>query len=137
LIKVINDAIKSRDFWMPFAPSLLDRRQDDYLVNPKKIAAPYMSLSFDSTDRVNDLRAACHPYDLTLRPQVVYQNWNPSYYALIEAFERRTGRGGILNTSFNLHGHPIVSCPQDALQVFDESGLKHLAIGSYLLQKVS
>ncbi len=134
-VKMINDAIMSRDFWMPFAPSLLDRRQDDYMVNPKKIAAPYMVMAYDSTDRIGDFRAASHPYDLTIRPQVVYRDWNPSYYDLIERFERLTGRGIILNTSFNLHGYPIASYPEDALHVFDESGLENLAIGSYLLRK--
>jgi carbamoyltransferase len=135
VVKVINDAIKSRDFWMPFAPSLLDRREADYFVNPKQMPAPYMIMGFDSTERVDELRAACHPYDLTVRPQVVYRDWNPSYYALLEAFESITGRGVVLNTSFNLHGYPIASYPQDALKVLDESGLKYLAIGSYLLHK--
>lgn len=137
VVKVLNDAIKSRDFWMPFAPSVLDRRQDDYFINPKKIAAPYMMMSFDSTDRVDEFRAACHPYDLTLRPHVVYRDWNPGYYELLEAFERRTGRGILLNTSFNLHGYPIVSYPSDALRVFDESRLMNLAIGGYLLKKTA
>lgn len=137
VIKVINDAIKSRDFWMPFAPSLLDRCESDYCINPKNFRAPYMIMAFDSTNLVNEYRAACHPYDLTLRPQVVYQDWNPSYYKVISAFERMTGRGIVLNTSFNLHGYPIVSFPKDALNVFDESGLDQLAIGSYLLRKES
>jgi carbamoyltransferase len=135
VIKLINDAIKSRDFWMPFAPSVLDRREADYSVNPKKIPAPYMIMAFDSTDRIDEFRAACHPYDLTIRPQAVYRDWNPGYYALLEAFEAMTGRGIFLNTSFNLHGYPIVSHPRDALHVLDESGLRNLAIGSYLVQK--
>jgi carbamoyltransferase len=137
VVKLINDAIKSRDFWMPFAPSLLDRRANDYVVNSKKISAPYMIMAFDSTDRVNEFRAACHPYDLTIRPQVVFRDWNPSYYDLLEEFERITGRGIILNTSFNLHGHPIVSRPEDALHVLDQSGLSWLAIGSFLLHQPS
>ncbi|MFN2454882.1 MAG: carbamoyltransferase C-terminal domain-containing protein [Pyrinomonadaceae bacterium] len=137
VVKVINDAIKSRDFWMPFAPSLLDRRAADYFVNPKNIPAPYMIMAFDSTAHVSEFRAACHPYDLTIRPQVVYQDWNPSYYALLESFEKLTGRGIILNTSFNLHGYPIVSRPQDALEVLDKSGLDWLAIGNYLVHKES
>ena len=135
VVKVINDAIKSRDFWMPFAPSLLDRREQDYFINPKGIRAPYMILAFDSTDTVHEFRAACHPYDLTIRPQVVYRGWNPSYYALLEKFESITGRGILLNTSFNLHGYPIVSRPEDALHVLDQSGLRWLAIGNLLLHK--
>ena len=135
VVKVINDAIKSRDFWMPFAPSLLDRRERDYFINTKRVRAPYMILAFDSTDRATEFGAACHPYDLTIRPQVVYQDWNPSYYALLENFERITGRGILLNTSFNLHGYPIVSRPEDALHVLDQSGLSWLAIGNLLVHK--
>lgn len=135
VVKVINDAIKSRDFWMPFAPSLLDRREKDYVVNSKNIPAPYMIMAFDSTERINEFRAACHPYDLTIRPQVVSREWNPSYYDLLEKFERITGRGIVLNTSLNLHGYPIVSAPQDALHVLDQSGLRWLAIGNFLVHK--
>lgn len=135
VVKVINDAIKSRDFWMPFAPSMLDRRANDYFVNPKQMPAPYMIMAFDSTSRVPELKAACHPYDLTVRPQVVQRDWNPSYYQLLENFESITGRGVLLNTSFNLHGYPIARYPQDALKVLDESGLNWLAMGNYLLHK--
>ena len=137
VVKIINEAIKSRDFWMPFAPSLLDRREKDYLVNRKNISAPYMIMAFDSTKRIDEFRAACHPYDLTIRPQVVFREWNPGYYDLLEKFEAITGRGIILNTSFNLHGYPIVSKPEDALHVLDQSGLNWLAIGNFLVHKQS
>jgi carbamoyltransferase len=116
VIKVINSMIKCRDFWMPFATSMTDRQSKECLVNPKHVSAPYMVLTFDSTER----------------------EWNPGYYGLIEEFERVSGkRGGVLNTSFNLHGHPLVSAPVDALEVFDRSGLEYLAIESFLLSKTS
>ena len=136
LIKVINSMIKCRDFWMPFATSMTDRQANECLVNPKAVAAPYMILTFETTERVSEFRAGAHPYDLTVRPQVVYRDWNPSYYELIEHFERLSGkRGGVLNTSFNLHGHPLVSSPRNALDVFARSGLRHLAIESFLVSK--
>ena len=95
-----------------------------------------MILTFDTTDRIRDFKAGAHPYDLTVRPQVVERDWNPSYYRLIEEFEHLSGkRGGVLNTSFNLHGHPLVSSPGDALDVFERSGLRYLAIENYLLSK--
>lgn len=132
----INKQIKSRDFWMPFAPSIIEEGQDKYFVNNKNIPAPYMILAFDSTKEGQDkLKAACHQYDNTLRPQIVYKDWNPRYYKLIQEFKKQTGIGSLLNTSFNLHGHPIVYSPEDALFVFENSGLKYLALGSYLVQK--
>jgi carbamoyltransferase len=136
VIKVINSMIKCRDFWMPFATSMTDRQATECLVNPKGVRAPYMILTFDSTDRIEDFKAGAHPYDLTVRPQVVERDWNPSYYRVLEEFEKISGkRGGLLNTSFNLHGHPLVSAPEDALDVFNRSGLKHLAIEDYLISK--
>jgi carbamoyltransferase len=134
-VRVINEAIKARDFWMPFATSLLRERRAQFLVNPKDIPAPYMILSFDTTDRYLDIAAGIHPYDRTVRPQVVEESWNPRYYALIRRFEDLTGIGAVLNTSFNLHGYPIASRPADSLEVFDRSGLRNLAIEDWLVQK--
>ena len=135
-IRVINEQIKSRDFWMPFAPSMLDKSVDKYIKNPKNVDAPYMIITFDSTDLGRDkFKAAMHQYDATMRPQVVYKDWNPPYWKLIREFEKLTGIGGVLNTSFNLHGYPIVYTPQDALYVFENSGLTYLALGNYLVSK--
>ncbi|MBU0731076.1 MAG: hypothetical protein KKE17_05400 [Proteobacteria bacterium] len=134
-IRVINDMIKNRDFWMPFAPSMIEEDAREILVNPKNISAPYMILSFDCAIAHDKIYAASHPYDRTLRPQVVYEKWNPDYYRLIKNFKELSGTGVVLNTSFNLHGFPIVCKPGDAIDVFKQSGLKHLAIGNYLVTK--
>lgn len=134
VVKVVNRAIKSRDFWMPFAPSVMAECAGDYLHNPKGLDAPYMILAFDS--RNTDLvKAACHPEDGTIRPQVVHKEANPGYHRLLSCFRERTGRGAILNTSFNIHGEPIVSTAADALDVMARSGLVHLALGPYLIHK--
>jgi carbamoyltransferase len=135
-VRVINEMIKSRDFWMPFAPSVLAERSDDYFIKPKDMRAPYMIITFDTKQEKRDkIIAAIHPYDYTGRPQEVYEEWNPSYYRLLKYFESITGEGIILNTSFNLHGEPIVHSPGDALRVFDISGLKYLAMENFLLAK--
>ncbi len=137
VIRIINDMIKSRDFWMPFAPAILEERSGDYLRNPKKIFAPYMILSFDTTERAPELQAALHPYDRSARPEVVREGWNPDFHRVLKEFERRTGRGVLLNTSFNLHGFPIVMTADDALDVFDRSGLQHLAVGNFMISKTA
>jgi carbamoyltransferase len=135
VIRVINEAIKARDFWMPFAPSIVAERSADYLVNPKRVSAPYMIFSFDTTERRDAIRAAIHPFDFTARPQEVSAEWNRDYHTLLREFERRTGIAALLNTSFNLHGYPIVSRPDDALDVFERSGLTHLALQDWLVTK--
>lgn len=134
-IRVINEAIKSRDFWMPFASSIRSERATDYIINPKKIPAPYMILTFDTTERRSEIQSGVHPYDGTVRPQVVERDWNPRYHRVIEEFDRITGIGGVLNTSFNLHGYPIASSPLDSLEVLDRSGLTTLAIENWIIQK--
>ena len=63
------------------------------------------------------------------------RDWNPDYHEVIRTFKELTGSGGILNTSFNLHGEPNVCSPQDAIRTLDNSGLTHLALGGFLLRK--
>ena len=135
-VKKINMMIKSRDFWMPFAPSILDIYENVYVENHKRIKAPYMIMAFETKpEKVNHLIAAVHPYDLTARPQIVEEDWNPRYYKILTRFRENTGYGGLLNTSFNLHGDPICCTPQDAIYTFKNSGIRYLAIGNFLVQK--
>lgn len=137
-VRVINTMIKQRDFWMPFAPSVIDERAGDYIINPKRMTAPYMIMAFESTELSRkQLRAAMHPYDFTVRPQVLADEWNIPYNTILKTFESLTGIGGVLNTSFNLHGEPVVCSPNDALHVLKESGLEYLALGKFLITKVS
>ena len=82
-----------------------------------------------------DLAAAIHPFDKTARPQAVLKNTNPRYYKIIKEFENLTGISSVLNTSFNLHGEPIVESPKDAVSVLKKSGLKYLYIGNLLVSK--
>jgi len=133
----INSMIKNRDFWMPFAPIILDFYSDRYLINPKNIQSPYMTVGFDTTNEgFMAMIAACHPSDRTARAQILQKQSNPELYSLISAFERATGRGALLNTSFNLHGFPIVNTPQEAFDVFEKSGLDGLLLNSYFIAKV-
>ncbi|MBI3240803.1 MAG: hypothetical protein HYZ49_00715 [Chloroflexi bacterium] len=135
-VQLINDAVKSRDFWMPFTPSILEDDMPRYVQNHERIFAPYMCITFNSTPEARrDLPAALHPKDFTVRPQCVRKDWNSDYYEIIRAFKDQTGIGGVLNTSFNLHGEPNVCSPVDAIRTVDNSGLAYLAMGSYLLAK--
>lgn len=135
VVPIINDMIKNRDFWMPFAASILKERETDYIKNPKNVEAPYMILAFDTTDKWREMIAAIHPADLTIRPQIVRKEYNPEYYKILKEFENRTGRGVLLNTSFNLHGYPIVYGPKEALWTFKNSDLNYLALGNYFIYK--
>jgi carbamoyltransferase len=135
-VRIINDIIKCRDFWMPFAPAVLVERSNDYYVKPKPMAAPYMIVAFDSRrERRHKFLACQHPYDYSVRPQEVSESWNPDFYRLLKYYEEITTEGIILNTSFNLHGYPIVYKPAEALNVLDRSGLQYLALGNWWVSK--
>ena len=135
LVRVINRMVKKRDFWMPFAPMVLEERQLDYVHNPKGLRSPYMMMTFDTRENFRDLIAAVHNADLTCRAQILRQQQNPAMYDILKAFERKTGRGVILNTSFNLHGFPIVRTAEEALEVLRNSGLEYLQVGDYIVHK--
>jgi carbamoyltransferase len=134
VIRQLNFAIKQRDFWMPFAASVLEEEAPRYVRNLSPHAF-YMIEAFDTTPQgATDLVAGTHPFDQTIRPQVV-NDLNPEYRALLRAFRDRTGVGGVLNTSFNLHGSPIVGTPEVALDTLKKSGLDAVALGPFLVTK--
>jgi carbamoyltransferase len=136
VVRRINEAIKQRDFWMPFAISILEEHADRHIKNPKRLMAPFMSVGFDTVgENYEQIRAGTHPYDRTVRPQLVAKETSPRYHALIEAFHRRTGIPALLNTSLNLHGEPIVNTVSDAISTLVRSGLTHLMLGDTLITK--
>lgn len=137
VVRVINQMVKKRDFWTPFAPVVRRERMQEYFVNPKELPSPYMMLTFDTRDNFRDLIAAVHNADLTARAQVLEESHNAEYYRILQLFEQHTGRGMLLNTSFNLHGLPVVRGPQEALHVFENSRLNHLALGPFMVTKRS
>jgi len=138
IVRKINEAIKFRDFWMPFTPTILAEREADYIVNPKNLSSPFMTMAFDSTELAQkELIAALHPADLTVRPQILQEKRNPGYYSIIKEFEKLTGVGGILNTSFNLHGYPIVLGPEAAIFTFENSDLDGVLIGDYYIERTA
>ena len=132
----VNDKVKFREPWRPFALSILAERASDYLMNATD--APFMVMAFDVVPgREGEIAAALHTADRTTRPQTVHREVHPLYWSLIEAFRRRTGVPAVLNTSFNVKGEPIVCNPTDALRCFYGTGMDALAIGSFLLEKPS
>jgi len=132
----INKKIKVRDFWMPFAPSIIDEDFNKLLKTNNKNSFSYMTTSLDSTKLgKNKIAAALHPFDKTARPQLITKKLNTDYYNLIKQFKKLSGVGALLNTSFNVHGEPIVHSPYDAIKTFKKSGLEYLYLGNYLISK--
>ena len=134
IIHKLNKSIKMRDFWMPFASSILEEDLDRYMLNSDLINSSYMIMAYNSSkEAYKDIIAGLHPFDLTCRPQAVSRSRNPDYHKMITNFKEKTGIGGVLNTSFNLHGSPIVGNPETAIQTLLDSELDFLAIEDYIV----
>ena len=132
----LNKLIKKRDFWMPCALTILDEYSDQIIVNPKRIDAPWMSIAFKIHEEMyRTIFNGIHPYDLTVRPQILKKSDNPDYYEIIDQFRKLTGIPAILNTSFNLHESPMCLSIEDGIEAFLKSGLKYLLIDNILLEK--
>jgi carbamoyltransferase len=139
VVPVINRMIKHRDFWMPFAPALLLESARDYVVVPLTLPAedpsPFMMHTFDTTTRRDEIVAGIHPQDATARAQIVSRRSAPEFHGVIDAFRSATGRGAVLNTSFNLHGFPIVLGACDAIDVLLRTSLEKLIVEDVLVTK--
>jgi len=138
-VKTINDAIKNRDFWMPFTPSILREYTGELLENPKSVDSPFMTIGFRSKSAARaKIAGALHFADHSARPQFVDRETNTEFWALIDAFRELTGIPALLNTSLNLHGEPMNYSVADAVRTVALSDLDYLVMpGNALLYKRS
>ena len=105
---------------MPFALSILKEKQKYSIINKKRISSPFMTIGFDvNAKNFKFLKNGCHQYDKTVRPQIVDKKFCPEFHKLINEFYKLTKVPALLNTSFNLHGKPIVHNLNDAIQTFN------------------
>jgi carbamoyltransferase len=130
---VLNEQVKHREGFRPFAPSVLHERGADYFDG--YYPNPFMLLVLPIRADKREVIPAVTHVDGTGRLQTVTREGNPFYHRLIEEFERRTGVPVVLNTSFNLRGEPIVHRPEEALNDYLSTGMDALFLGNYLVQK--
>ncbi len=131
----INQSIKFRESFRPFAPSVLHEYATDFFEYYHE--SPYMDKTLKIKDEMRQkIAAVCH-VDGTGRLQTVKVQWNPRFYQLIQNFFQITGIPMLLNTSFNVMGKPMVHSLEDALAVFFTTGLDALVINDYLIRKSS
>lgn len=129
----VNETVKYREPFRPFAPSILVEHVDEYFKGA--VATPFMEKVFPVLESKRALIPAVVHVDGSGRLQTVSQKQNPLYYELIREFHKLTGIPIVLNTSFNLKGEAVVSSPTDALRTFFSSGLDALVLGSFLVEK--
>jgi carbamoyltransferase len=129
----VNNAVKFREWWRPFAPSLKKEAAGEYLEGATD--SPFMILTAQVRPEKRGVIPSVTHVDGSARPQTVEKEVNPLYWWLIDEFEKRTGVPVVMNTSFNLRGEAIVHTPTDAIRTFFSSGMDALAIGSFLVEK--
>jgi carbamoyltransferase len=129
----VNNAVKFREWWRPFAPSLKKEVAGDFLESATD--SPFMILTAQVRPEKRQVIPAVTHVDGSARPQTVEKEINPLYWRLIDEFGKRTGVPVVMNTSFNLRGEAIVHTPTDALRTFFSSGMDALVIGSFLVEK--
>jgi len=129
----VNNAVKFREWWRPFAPSLKKEAATEYLESATD--SPFMILTAQVRPEKRGVIPSVTHVDGSARPQTVEKEINPLYWHLLDEFEKRTGVPVIMNTSFNLRGEAIVHTPTDAVRTFFSSGMDALVIGSFLVEK--
>jgi carbamoyltransferase len=132
--EVINTKIKFREKFRPFAPSVLEEAQHQYFTGA--VADPFMIQVYPVRPDKRDVIPAVTHVDGSGRLQTVSRASNPIYWALIRAFERRTGVPILLNTSFN-ENEPIVHRPEEALDCFLRTRMDAIVLGRSLVTKRS
>jgi carbamoyltransferase len=150
---IMNLKIKFRESFRPFAPSVLEERVSDYfeldrpspymllvadVVEPRRVPKKGGEQDLPLVEWVNrprsDVPAITH-VDYSARIQTVSREDSPRYHAILSEFEKLTGYGVIVNTSFNVRGEPIVCTPEDAYRCFMRTEMDYLVLGSFLLDK--
>jgi carbamoyltransferase len=146
---VMNLKVKFRESFRPFAPIVRRERVADYF--ELDTASPYMllvapvkkelrreaSAELKGLDRLKAVRStlpAITHVDYSARIQTVEREDNPLLYDLLLAFERATGSGVLVNTSFNVRGEPIVCTPDDAYRCFMNTEMDYLIMGGFVIE---
>lgn len=133
---LVNEMIKKRESYRPFAPSVLEERVRDFFDVPgTNTDYPFMIFVVRVREEARTILGAITHVDCTARLHSVSKQANPLYHQLISEFGKRTGVPVLLNTSFNNNVEPIVDSAQDAIVCYLTTGLHYLVIGNYVVNK--
>ena len=128
---VLNEKIKHRELFRPFAPSILEEYASEYF--DLTIPSPYM-LFVAKVKKPDKIPAVTH-VDGTGRLQTVSREANPLYYDLINDFYKITGVPVVVNTSMNVRGEPIVNTPEQAYAMIIKTEMDYIMMGNYMIQR--
>jgi carbamoyltransferase len=129
----LNRVLKRRAWYQPFCPSLLESEAPRLLADWDGPTNPHMTMAYMVTAEHRDRMAGVIGPDGSCRPQIVADEAAGPFARLLHQMRARLGTGAVLNTSFNVHGEPLVCTPDDAVDVYLRSGADALVLGPYLV----
>ncbi len=137
--EILNEKVKHREAFRPFAPSILAERVADYFEIPGAVTEPceYMLMVYPVREEKRAEIPAVTHVDGTGRLHAVTKESNPLFHALIRSFADRTGVPVVINTSFNVRGEPIVCVPHDAFRCLMKTDIDALVMGRILVEKAA
>jgi carbamoyltransferase len=128
----LNVYVKQREWYQPFAPSMLDEEAERILEGIKGHDR-FMTMAYKvKPEKVEALKSVLHVDD-TARPQMVGGE-NPDYRRLLKRMKKLDGDGVVLNTSLNIHGMPIVMSPEDAIGTMKSTRTRHMFLGGFYVE---
>ena len=130
----LNLALKRRVWYQPFCPSMLESEGPRVLADWTGARNRSMTMAYEVASCYRDHLAGVMSVDGTCRPQFVPDSEPSEFAELLREARRRWSVGAVLNTSFNIHGEPLVCSPAEAIDVFLRSGADALAIGPFLIR---
>jgi len=130
----LNDEVKHREYWRPYAPMVIEEETKDWFTMPVDKSPHMLFNSWVVEDKKDRIPSVVHE-DGSARVQTVSQINNGKVYMLLQEFFKETGVPVLLNTSFNLGGEPIVESPADAVRTFTNSIIDILIMHNYYCWK--
>ena len=130
----LNERLSRTEF-MPFAPAtLVEHAPECYdRLTGAEDPARFMTITFNCSSQMQAQSPGVVHIDGTARPQIIDRQTAPDFHKILSAYHQLTGIPSLINTSFNMHGEPIVCTPEDALRSFQQGNLDYLAIGDWLV----
>ncbi len=129
----LNLHVKQREWFQPFAPSMLEEEANVLLEDVGEFNK-FMTMAYRVRKEKADVMKSVVHVDMTARPQMVGDE-NPRYRNMLSGVKKRTGYGVVLNTSFNIHGLPIVMTPQDAITTMKSTNTRYMFLGDFFVEK--
>jgi len=130
---LLNIQVKKREWFQPFCPSMLEEEAKKLLEDYDGVPDKFMTMGYMARKEMKHKICSVIHVDNSVRPQMVGEE-NKKYRKLIKYVKKNVDLGIVLNTSFNIHGEPIVCSPKDAINIMIKTKTRYMALGNFLVE---